>query len=143
MPDALWQPVYIVLLFTATFAVICRSLLSFNYALFVCTAVVLLNWTINTFVVVGTGETDATLSFLLTDALSLVLVLIVSGELVVGQMLVSSYVGQILLHGIHISTGSDDLYTWKLLTLIGMGQSIILAIWAAIPCERDAGHELR
>ena len=137
------QNIYIALLLAATLLTIYRVTVEYDGALFVCTAVVALNWVANTSYVLGTGETDATACFFVVDVLSLALVLCVSRRLAAGQMLASSYIGQIILHGEHFAAGGDDWRYWALLTTLGYGQLLLLAIWAAIPLRRDAGHELR
>lgn len=134
------QTVYLALLLAVTLAGIYRVCEANNGPLFACLAIVAGNWVVNTSYVLLTGETDATACFLATDTLSLVLVFKASGRQAVGQMLASSYAGQIIAHLMHFAGSFDDYQYWQLLTLIGYGQLLILAIWAAIPCERDAGH---
>lgn len=135
------QNAYIALLLTATLFGIYRISEAYNGPLFACLAIVAANWVVNTSYVLATGETDATACFLATDVLSLVLVHKASGRLAVGQMLASSYAGQILAHLLHWNGAFDDYAYWELLTLIGYGQLVILAVWAAIP-SRDAGYGL-
>lgn len=133
------QDIYFALLLTAILFGIYRIGEAYNGPLALCLSVVAGNWIVNTAYVLATGETDATVCFLLTDTLSLAIIYKALREQAVGQMLVSSYAGQILAHLLHLTGRFDDYAYWQLLTLIGYGQLLILAIWAALP-RRDAEH---
>lgn len=130
---------YIVLLLIVGMTVAVRVVETGDLALLLCAAAIISNWAINTGYVLATDETDATACFLLVDTLSLVLVLYVAWKLAIGQMLASSYIGQIILHGLHLAGASDPYRYWEMLTLLAFGQLVVLAIWAALPGERRHG----
>lgn len=134
------QNLYIALLLATALCVAVRVVEKGDLALLLCCAVVVANWAGNTVYVLLTGETDATAAFLATDTLSLVIVLAVSWKLAVGQMLASSYAGQIIMHILHLAGQADPYRYWEILTILGIGQILLLAFWAAIPLRRDAGH---
>lgn len=135
------QAVYIILLLATGTWVAVRVAEKGDLALLLCAATVVANWTINTFYVLATGETDATTCFIAADTLSLACVLAVSWRQAPGQMLASSYVGQILANSQHGLSGDDAFRNWMLLTLLAFGQLAVLAVWAALPIARDAGRE--
>lgn len=133
------QHVFIALLLIALFAALYRVTVEYDRTLWLCVCIVTSNWVLNTTYVLTTGNTDATACFLLVDTLSLVLIWKIAEGLAVGQMLASSYAGQILAHGLHLSAWNDPYRYWQLLTLIGIGQLLLLAAWAV--SKRDAVGE--
>jgi hypothetical protein len=124
------QSVFVALLIVAFFAALYRVTVEYDRALWLCVCIVTINWILNTTYVLTTGNTDATICFLLVDTLSLVLIWKIAEGLAIGQLLASSYAGQILAHGLHLSTWDDPYRYWQLLTLIGIGQLLLLAAWA-------------
>ena len=109
-------------------------------ALQACAVVVGLNWAVLSAWVFLTGDTDAEIAFLLADLVSLYLILAHAGETMPGQMLASSYAGQMLMHVTHIAGHGDAWYYWALLTTIGYGQLAILLFGSL--AYRSAGRGL-
>lgn len=114
-------------------------------ALLLCAAVVFYNWCFNTFMVIALHDTDAVIVFLVSDVVSLALVLKWADSAWL-QQLAATYAGQIIMHLIKIVGDGDPYYYWQVLTVLGYAQLSLIAAGSLLrnaPVYRDAGHGLR